>query len=225
MSKLLCTAYGLFARELLIAWRRSVDVLTPLVFFVVITSLFPFGVGANPTQLAAIAPGIIWVAAALANLLSLQRLFADDYANGNLEHLLLSPYPLSLLVLTRISTHWILHGLPLLLVAPLLALQLNLPAPAMSALWLSLLLGTPTLALLGALGAALTLGLRSGGVLVSLLILPLYTPVLIFGAGAVNAAAHGIDTTGPFSLLAAGLILTLTFTPWATAAALRVSLD
>lgn len=215
----------LLRRDLTVALRRSTDVLTPLVFFIIVVSLFPLGLGPEPAVLRTIAPGVIWVAALLATMLSLNRLFANDHADGTLEQMALSPHPLTVLVLTKVAAHWMLTGLPLVLISPLLAVQMNLPESAMSTLILSLLLGTPVLSLLGAVGAALTLGLRGGGVLVSLLVLPLYTPVLIFGAGAVAGVIAGIDIEAHFSLLAAFLVLALTLAPWAAAAALRVSLD
>ncbi|HLD14878.1 MAG TPA: heme exporter protein CcmB, partial [Burkholderiales bacterium] len=171
------------------------------------------------------APGVVWVAALLAAMLSLNRLFANDHADGTLEQLVLSPYPLTLLVLAKTAAHWVVSGLPLVLLSPLLALQLQLPTEAMGTLMLSLLLGTPVLSLLGSVGAALTLGLRGGGVLVSLLVLPLYTPVLIFGASSVTAVVEGLSTEAHLSLLSAFLVLALSLVPWATAAALRVSLD
>ena len=212
-------------RDLTVALRRAQDALTPVIFFAIIIALFPLGVGPEPGVLATLAPGVLWVAALLAVMLSLPRLFANDYADGTLEQLVLAPQPLSVLVAAKVAAHWLLTGLPLVLLSPLLALQLQLPYDALPALVLSLLLGTPVLSLLGATGAALTLGLRGGGVLISLLVLPLYTPVLIFGAGSVAAAATGLDTEAYLSLLGAFLALALTFTPWATAAALRVSLD
>ncbi len=218
-------AWCVIRRDLTVALRRSADVLTPLVFFAIVVSLFPLGVGPEPNLLRTLAPGVLWVAALLATMLSLNRLFANDYADGTLEQLLLAPHPLTILVLAKTSAHWLLTGLPLVLLSPLLAVQLQLPTELMGTLILSLLLGTPVLSLVGAVGAALTLGLRGGGVLVSLLVLPLYTPVLIFGAGSVAAAATGMDSEAQFSLLGAFLVLALSFTPWATAAALRVSLD
>lgn len=208
-----------------VAWRRATDVLTPLVFFAIVASLFPLGVGPEPNLLQTLAPGVLWVAALLANMLALHRLFAADFADGSLEQLLLAPHPLTLLVLVKTLGHWTLTGLPLTLMTPVLAISLHLPQPALGTLLVSLALGTPTLSLLGAIAAALTLGLRGGGVLVSLLVLPLYTPVLIFGAGAVAQAASGLDTEAHLSLLAAFLVLALAFAPWAAAAALRVSLD
>lgn len=212
-------------RDLKVALRRAPDVLTPLVFFAIVVSLFPLGIGPDPAVLATLAPGALWVAALLAVMLSLPRMFADDYADGTLEQLLLVPQPLGVLVLAKGLAHWLLTGLPLVLLSPLLALQLQLPPTAVGTLVLSLLVGTPVLSLLGAIGAALTLGLRGGGVLISLLVLPLYTPVLIFGAGSVAAAATGLDTEAYFSLLGAFLVLALSFAPWTTAAALRVALD
>lgn len=222
---LLHAFYCTLRRDLTVSLRRVQDVLVPLIFFAIVVALFPLGVGPEPAMLAALAPGVLWVAALLAAMLSLPRLFAQDYAAGTLEQLLLAPHPLAVLVLAKIAAHWLLSGLPLVLLAPLFALQLQLPAQALPALLASLALGTPVLSLLGAVGAGLTLGLRGGGVLVSLLVLPLYTPVLIFGAGSVTAAAAGLDTEAYISILGAFLVLALTFAPWAAAAALRVSLD
>ena len=217
--------YAVLRRDLTVTWRRSTDVLTPLIFFVIVASLCPLGVGPEPAQLRLMSAGIVWVAALLAAMLSLSHLFANDYRDGTLEHLLLTPQPLSVLVAAKTLAHWLVTGLPLALIAPLLAVQLQLPTAALPTLMLSLLLGTPVLSLLGAIGAALTLGLRGGGVLVSLLVLPLYTPVLIFGAEAVTASANGMSAAAHLSLLGALLVVALGFAPWATAGALRVSLD
>ena len=225
MIELLRAALCVVRRDLLVSLRRVQDVLTPVIFFAIIVALFPLGVGPEPGVLATLAPGVLWVAALLATMLSLPRMFANDYADGTLEQLLLAPHPLAVLVLGKVFAHWLLTGLPLVLLSPLLALQLQLPSDAFTALIGSLLLGTPVLSLLGATGAALTLGLRGGGVLISLLVLPLYTPILIFGAGSVAAATTGLDTEAYFSLLGAFLVLALSFTPWATAAALRVSIE
>ncbi len=225
MSGLLKACISIFRRDLTVALRRSTDILTPLIFFVIVVSLFPLGVGPEPNMLQSMAPGVLWVAALLATMLSLNRLFANDYADGTLEQLVLAPHPLAVLVLAKTIGHWVLTGMPLVLISPLLALQLHMSTDAMGVLVLSLLLGTPVLSLLGSVGAALTLGLRGGGVLVSLLVLPLYTPVLIFGAGSVAQAAAGMDTEAYISLLGAFLALALSLAPWATAAALRVSLD
>lgn len=225
MPNLLKAVGCLLHREMTVALRRSTDVLTPLIFFVIVVSLFPLGLGPEPSVLKIIAPGVIWVAALLATMLSLNRLFANDYADGTLEQIALSPHPLTVLVLTKVTAHWMLTGLPLVVISPLLAVQMFLPESAIGTLILSLLLGTPVLSLLGAVGAALTLGLRGGGVLVSLLVLPLYTPVLIFGAGAVAGVIADIDVEAHVSLMGAFLVLALAFAPWATAAALHVSLD
>lgn len=212
-------------RDLLLAMRRRADVATTLFFFVIVTSLFPLGVGPDPKLLRVIAPGILWVAALLASMLSLERLFAADYADGSLEQLVLAPEPLVLVVIGKIAAHWLVSGLPLVLIAPVIALQFDLPAAAIKTLPLALLLGTPVLSLIGAIGAALTVGVRGGGVLVSLLVLPLYIPVLIFGAGAVDASAMGMNAAGHLSLLSALLLGGLVLAPWATATALRISLE
>jgi heme exporter protein B len=225
MLALIAAVASTLRRDLTIAWRRAHDVALPLVFFAIVTSLFPLGVGPEPNLLRELAPGVLWVAALLATTLSLNRLFASDYADGTLELLALAPHPLAVLVVAKVAAHWLLTGLPLVLIAPLLALALNLPDAALSTLLYSLLLGTPVLSLIGAIGAALTLGLRGGGVLMSALVLPLYTPVLIFGAGAVAQAASGQNPEAYLSILAAFLALALTLTPWAATAALRVALD
>lgn len=212
-------------REVGLAMRQKGEVLTPLVFFVVIASLFPLGVGPESALLLRMAPGVLWVSALLAAMLSLQRLFAADYADGSLEQMALSTTPLGLLVAVKALSHFLLSGLPLVLMAPVLGLQFGLDGRALGILMLSLLLGTPTLSLVGSIGAALTLGVRGAGVLLSLLILPLYIPVLIFGAGAVEADAAGLGAGGHLSLLAALLVLSLFFAPLATTAALRISLE
>lgn len=212
-------------REISLGMRQKGEVLTPLIFFMVIASLFPLGVGAESNLLLRMAPGVLWVSALLAAMLSLQRMFATDYADGSLEQMALSGTPLGLLVLAKALAHFVLSGLPLVLVAPVLGLQFGLDGRALGILMLSLLLGTPTLSLIGSIGAALTLGVRGAGVLLSLLILPLYIPVLIFGAGAVEADAAGLGIGGHLSLMSALLVLSLFFSPLATAAALRISLE
>ena len=212
-------------RDLLLAVRRRADVATTLFFFVIVASLFPLGVGPEPKLLRAMAPGIVWVAALLASMLSLERLFAADYADGSLEQLVLAPEPLVLVVIGKVLAHWLVSGLPLVLISPVIALQYGLPAEAIVTLLLALLLGTPLLSLIGAIGAALTVGVRGGGVLISLLVLPLYVPVLIFGAGAVDASAIGMEAAGHLSILGALLLLGMVLSPWATAAALRISLE
>ena len=215
----------MLVRDLILAIRRLSDVLTTLFFFVIVVSLFPLGVGTDMDMLRAIAPGIVWVAALLASMLALGRLFSDDFADGTLEQLILTPQPLSLLVISKIIAHWLVTGLPLVLIAPLIGLQYDLPAGALWTLVLSLLVGTPVLSLIGAIGAALTLGLRGGGVLISLLILPLYVPVLVYGAGVVDAGISGLNTQSHFLLLSAFLVIALVLSPPATAAALRISIE
>ena len=212
-------------REIALGMRQKGEVLTPLVFFVVVASLFPLGVGPESALLQRMAPGVLWVSALLSAMLSLQRMFATDYADGSLEQMVLSATPLGLLVLTKAVAHFLLSGLPLVLMAPVLGLQFGLDGRSLGLLMLSLLLGTPTLSLIGSIGAALTLGVRGAGVLLSLLILPLYIPVLIFGAGAVEADAAGLGTGGHLSLLAALLVLSLFLSPLATSAALKISLE
>jgi len=212
-------------REVALGMRQKGEVLTPLVFFMVVTSLFPLGVGAESQLLLRMAPGVLWVSALLAAMLSLQRMFATDYADGSLEQMVLSPTPLGLLVLAKALAHFLVSGLPLVAIAPVLGLQFGLDARALGILMVTLLLGAPTLSLIGSIGAALTLGVRGAGVLLSLLILPLYIPVLIFGAGAVEADAAGLGFSGHLSLLTAMLALSLFFAPFATAAALRISLE
>jgi heme exporter protein B len=210
-------------RELLIAMRRRSDVGTVLLFFVIVVSLFPLGIGAEPNKLRAIAPGVIWVAALLSCMLSLGRLFAADYADGTLEQMLLGAAPLGVTAAAKAFAHWIVSGLPLVAIAPLLALQYDLPAGLYGVLALSLLLGTPVLSLIGGIGAALTLGVRGGGVLLALLVLPLYVPVLVMGAGSVEMASAGLSGQGQLLILGAMLIVAAAFAPWATAAALRIS--
>jgi heme exporter protein B len=212
-------------RDLLLAMRRRADVLTALLFFVIVVSLFPLGLGNEPNLLRTIAPGVIWVAALLASMLSLNRMFAEDHADGTLEQMLLSATPLGVIVVAKVIAHWLVSGLPLVLIAPILALQFDLNQELLWVLTLSLLTGTPVLSLIGAIGAALTLGLRGGGVLLSLLVLPLYVPVLIIGAGTVDIAAAGLSAQAHFLVLSAFLVIAAVFAPWAVAAALRISAE
>jgi heme exporter protein B len=212
-------------RDLTLAWRRRADVLSTLFFFVIVVSLFPLGIGPEMQLLRSVAPGVVWVAALLASMLSLGRLFANDYQDGTLEQMLLTPQPLYLVVLGKILAQWLVSEVPLVLIAPLLGVQFDLAPNTLLVLFISLLIGTPILSLIGAIGAALTLGLRGGGVLIALLILPLYIPVLIFGSGAVDASIIGASPQANIYLLAALLVLSLIFAPWATSAALRISLD
>ena len=216
---------ALVRRDLLLAMRQQADLYNTLLFFVVVVSLVPLGVGPEPALLRLIAPGVMWVAALLAAMLSLQRLFAGDHADGTLEQWLLTREPLPLLVLGKIAAHWLTTGAPLTLVAAPLALMFDLERDVALTLILALLLGTPALSLIGAIGAALTLGLRGGGVLLSLLVLPLYVPVLIFGAGAAESVAAGLSPQGHLLLLAAFTLAALVLAPWACAAALRISLE
>jgi heme exporter protein B len=219
------TPLAVFRRDLRLALRRRADTLAAVIFFVIVASLFPLAVGADPVLLRRLGPGVVWVAALLASMLSLPRLFADDAADGTLEQMLLAPTPLALIVAAKVGAHWLASGLLLTLVAPLLALQYGLGGDAIAMLAATLLLGTPVLSLIGAIGAALTIGVRGAAVLLSLLVLPLVTPVLIFGAGAVDAATGGLGSAGQLSLLGAMLVAGAFLAPWAAAAALRISLD
>lgn len=212
-------------RDLVLALRRRSDAAVALLFFVIVTSLFPLGVGAEPNLLRSLAPGVIWVAALLSSMLSLDRLFSADHADGTLEQMLLGAAPLGLVAAAKVLSHWLVAGLPLVAIAPLIALQYDLPAALYGTLALSLLLGTPVLSLVGAIGAALILGLRGGGVLLSLLVLPLYVPVLIMGAGSVEMASAGLSPDGQLLLLGAALAGSVAFAPWAIAAALRISIE
>lgn len=225
MSSLVATLRCVVMRDLTLAMRRRADVLTTLFFFVIVVSLFPLGVGPEMATLRVIGPGVVWVAALLASMLALERMFAADYSDGTLEQMLITPQPLAVLVLGKALAHWLVSGLPLVLMAPLLGIQYGLPAQGLWILVLSLLLGTPVLSLVGAIGAALTLGVRGGGVLVSLLVLPLTIPVLIFGAGAVDASLSGLGAQAHLSLLGAFLLGALILAPWATSAALRISME
>ncbi len=216
---------ALLRRDLTLAMRRRSEMANPLLFFVIVISLFPLAIGASPAILQTIAPGIIWVAALLAALLSLDSIFRSDFEDGSLEQLLLSPHPVALLVLAKIVAHWLVSGLPLVLLAPLLGIVLHFPAAALDTLLLGLALGTPVLSLVGAIGVALTVGLRRGGLLLALLILPLYIPVLIFAAASAANAAAGVSPAAGLYLLAALLAFALTLGPLAAAAALRISID
>ena len=215
----------LFCREWRLAWRRPGDLLNPLVFFALVVSLFPLAVGPEPSMLRSMAPGVIWVAALLATLLSLDGLFRSDYEDGSLEQWVLSPHPLALMVLVKVLHHWLLSGLAMVLLAPLFGLMLALPLSSLPVLVLTLLLGTPVLSLLGAVGAALTVGLKSGGVLLALLILPLYIPVLILGTGAMDAALQGMPVTGYALWLGCLAMLALSLAPIAIAAGLRIGVS
>lgn len=213
----------LLKREARLLCRRPADLLNPLVFFAIVIALFALAVGPQAQVLQSLSPGLVWVAALLAMLLSLDGLFRSDYEDGSLEQWVLSPHSLSLLVLAKVLAHWVFSGLALVLVSPLLALMLGLPASCLPVLLLSLLLGTPVLSLLGAVGAALTVGLKRGGLLLALLILPLYIPVLILGSGALQAALQGLPALGQLLWLASLAALAITLTPFAIAAGLKIS--
>jgi heme exporter protein B len=212
-------------RDLLLAARRNSDVLTVVLFFVIVVSLFPLGIGPDPKLLRTVGPGVLWVAALLASMLALGRVFAADHADGTLEQMMLGATPLGVIVAAKVFAHWLVTGLPLVLISPVLALQFDLPRELLGVLVLSLALGTPVLSLIGAIGAALTLGLRGAGALLALLVLPLYVPVLVIGAGAAEAAAAGLGGNAQLLLLGAMLIVAAAFAPWATAAALRISVE
>jgi len=213
------------ARDLRLALRSRAELGVQLLFYVIVVSLFPLATTPEKTLLALMGPGVLWVAALLASLLSLPRLFASDYADGTLEQIALSPYPLPALVCGKIAAHWLTSGLPVVALAPVLGLQYAQDGEALTVLAAALLLGTPILSLLGAIGAALTLGLRGGGSLLALLVLPLCVPVLIFGAGAVDAAHVGLGASANLSLLGAGLLIAIVGAPLAAAAAIRIALD
>jgi heme exporter protein B len=215
----------LLKRDLTLAYRRRAELVNPLLFFVLVTAMFPLGIGNDPKLIEAVGPGVIWVAALLAALLSLDGMFRSDFDDGALEQFMLSAHPVSILVLAKVLAHWLVTGLPLFIAAPLLALLLNIPESAIPTLMLTLILGTPVLSLIGSVGVALTVGLRRGGVILSLLILPLYVPVLIFATDAVKTAVVGIPITAQLSILSAMLVGSLVLAPLATAASLRISLS
>jgi heme exporter protein B len=222
---MLAAARALVARDLRLLWRRRGDALQPLLFAVLVVVLFALALGAERQALAKLGPAVLWVAALLAGLLALDTLFRGDAEDGSLEQWLLAPVPLAWLVLVRTLVHWATTALPLVLATPLLGELLYLPHAQLPVLMASLLLGTPLLALLGAVVAALTVGMRRSGILVALLALPLYVPVLVFGAGSATAAAQGLEFAGALLLLGAGLALALVLAPLAAAAAIRISLS
>ena len=222
---LISVFFSLLRRDVMLAVRRKADALTPLFFFIIVITLFPLSLDPDKALLQIMGPGVLWVSALLATMLSLGRLFAEDYEDGTLEQIILNPAPLSLMVLAKIIAHWLISGLPLVLIAPLLGVQYQLEPGALVVLTLSLLMGTPVLGLVGAIGAALTLGIRGGNILISLLILPLFIPVLIFGAGSVEAYRSGMGLDGHFFLLVACFVFALSFAPWATATALKISIE
>jgi heme exporter protein B len=217
--------FALLKRDLMLAYRHRNELLNPLFFFILVVTLFPLGTTPEKQLLVTMAPGVIWVAALLASMLSLDSLFRADYEDGTLEQILISPHPIAVLVLAKILAHWLVTGFPMILLAPLLGMFMHLPAEGVGTLMLTLLLGTPVLSLVGAIGMALTVGLRRGGMLLSLLVLPLYIPILIFSANAVDANLAGMAIKGQIYFLSAMLVLAMTLAPIATAAALRISLE
>jgi heme exporter protein B len=216
---------ALLRRDFLLAYRRRAELLQPLVFLLVVVTLFPLGVGPSPDLLANIAPGVIWIAALLATVLSLDSLFRSDFEDGTLEQMVLSGQSLALIALARTVAHWLVAGLPIVLLSPLLAMWMNLPDEGLLILIESLAIGTPVLSLIGAIGGALTVSLKRGGQLLSLLVFPLYVPLLILATSAVSSAVAGLPYTGQLGLMTAGLIASMTLAPFATAAALKLSLS
>ncbi|MDO6719622.1 heme exporter protein CcmB [Psychrosphaera sp. 1_MG-2023] len=210
-------------RELTLAYRHKDDVLNPILFFIIVVTLFPLGIGPATNTLATIAPGVIWVAALLATLLSLDRIFKSDFNDGSLEQMLLSPHPTYIIVLGKVAAHWLITGLPLIFIAPVLAVSLHLDDNAYNAMMLTLLLGTPVLSFIGAIGAALTVRLKNGGVILSLLVLPLFIPVLIFATSTINTAAMNLPYQGQLAIIAALLVGAVTLAPFAISSALKVS--
>ncbi len=217
--------WALLKRDLRLAYRHRNELFNPLFFFMLVVMLFPLGTSPDKPLLMTMAPGVIWVAALLASMLSLDSLFRADYEDGTLEQMLISPHPLSVLVLAKILAHWLVTGFPMILLAPLLAIFMYLPDEGIGILMLTLAIGTPVLSLIGAIGMGLTVGLRRGGMLLSLLVLPLYIPILIFSANAVDASLADMAVTGQIYFLSAVLVLSITLAPLATAAALRISLE
>jgi len=213
----------LLKRDLIIAFRNRAEFFNPLLFFVMVITLFPLAVGADVNLLARIAPGVIWVAALLSSMLSLDSMFRSDFEDGTLEQLVLSAHPVSILVLAKVFSHWLVTGLPLLLISPLLAMMLGMPDEALGILLFTILLGTPVLSLIGAIGVALTIGLKKGGIILSLLVLPLYVPVLIFAASAIDVTVGGFEASAQISMLFAFLFLAVSLSPMATASALKMS--
>jgi heme exporter protein B len=216
---------ALLRRDLLLAFRRRTELMFPIVFLLIVVSLFPLGIGPSPQLLARIAPGVIWIAALLATVISLDSLFRSDFEDGTLEQFVISGHPLTLVSLAKIVAHWLVAGLPIVLLSPLLSIWMNLPTEVMGVMALTLVLGTPILSLIGSIGVGLTVSLKRGGQLLSLLVFPLYVPILIIATGAVMAAADGLPYTQFLGLLLAGLITSVTLAPFAAAAALKISLS
>ncbi|MEM7401883.1 MAG: heme exporter protein CcmB [Pseudomonadota bacterium] len=212
-------------RDLLVAFRRRAELMNPIIFYVIVVTLFPLGVSLDQEFLSKLAPGVVWVTALLAALISMESIFRQDFDDGSVEQLFLSQHPPTLLILGKVIAHWLVTGLPMLVIVPLMALLLYIPSQAITTLFLTLLIGTPILSLIGAIGVALTAGLRGGGVLLGLLVLPLYIPVLIFASGAVSAVINGMSSEGQLAFLCAGLILALILSPLAISASLKISMN
>ncbi|MDE0412054.1 MAG: heme exporter protein CcmB [Gammaproteobacteria bacterium] len=212
-------------RDLLVAFRRRAELMNPVLFYAIVVTLFPLGVSPDVSFLSKLAPGVVWVTALLAALISVERIFKQDFEDGSIEQLFLSPYPVSLLIFGKVVAHWIITGVPMLGIVPIMAMLLHIPGQVLPVLWISVLIGTPILSLVGAIGAALTVGLGGGGMLIGLLVLPLYIPVLIFASSAVSAAMDGQAVSGQLAMLGAGLILALILAPMAISASLKVSMD
>ncbi len=217
--------FAIIRRDLILAFRRRAEVANPIFFFILVVTLFPLGVGAQSKLLQAMAPGVIWVSALLAVLLSLDSLFRSDFDDGSLEQMLLSSHPLTILVFAKIVAHWLVTGLPLLFVAPLLAIFLGLPEQALGTLLITLVLATPVLSLIGSIGVSLTVGLRRGGMILSLLVLPLYVPVLIFASNAVEMAGSGLSVDAQINILTAIFFISVVLAPLPAAAALKMSIN
>lgn len=212
-------------RDLLVAFRRRAELMNPILFYVIVVTLFPLGVSPDKNFLSQLAPGVVWVAALLAALISMESIFRQDFDDGSIEQLFLSQHPPTLLIFGKVIAHWLITGLPMLVIVPVMALLLYIPNQAIPTLFVTVLLGTPILSLIGAIGVALTAGLRGGGVLLGLLVLPLYIPVLIFASGAVSAAIDGLASSGQLAMLGAGLILALILAPIAISASLKISMS
>lgn len=212
-------------RDLLVAFRRRAELMNPILFYIIVVTLFPLGVSPDQEFLSQLAPGVVWVTALLAALISMESIFRQDFDDGSVEQLFLSQHPPTLLIFGKVIAHWLITGLPMLLIVPFMALLLYIPQQAIPTLFITVLIGTPILSLIGAIGVALTAGLRGGGVLLGLLVLPLYIPVLIFASGAVSAAIEGLPYSGHVALLGAGLILALILSPLAISASLKISMS
>ncbi len=212
-------------RDLLVAFRRRAELVNPILFYVIVITLFPLGVSPDHEFLSKLAPGVVWVAALLAALISMESIFRQDFDDGSVEQLFLSQHPPTLLILGKVIAHWLITGLPMLVIVPLMALLLYIPEQAIPTLFFTVLIGTPILSLIGAIGVALTAGLRGGGVLLGLLVLPLYIPVLIFASAAVSTAIEGLPSSGHLAMLGSGLILALILAPLAISASLKISMN